>query len=137
MLGMLFFSVIINHVYSFIISPDRPDFFTVLRIEKCPTESLVILTSWFSRSIHRHFHTLGVESKDGRRAGDEDGQVEALAPATATDEAKIVELGDVVLHDCGVVPQLATEVLIVAGSQGDHSPVIDLTQRNHLGKNNM
>ena len=98
--------------------------------------SLVILTSWFSRSIHRHFHALGVESKDGRRAGDEDGQVEALAPATATDEAKIVELGDVVLHDCSVVPQLATEVLIVASSQGDHSPVIDLTQRNHLGKDN-
>ena len=93
---------------------------------------LTNLTSRFSGTIHCNFDGLAVDSNPGWHARDHDVQVEALAAATAANEAEIVELGDVVLHDGRVVPQLPTKVLIVASSQSDHSPIIDLTQGNHF-----
>ena len=90
------------------------------------------LTSRFSGSINSDFHTFGVDSEDGRGAGDENGQVETLAPATSTNESEIIELGHIVLHDGSVVTKLTTEVLIISSSESDHSAISDLTQCYHL-----
>ena len=61
-------------------------------------DALQILTSRLSGTVHRHLHALGVDGEDGGGARDEDAQVEALAAPAAADEAKVVELGHVVLQ---------------------------------------
>lgn len=55
-----------------------------------------------------------------------------LTPATSAHEAQIVELGNLVLHDGGAVPQFAAKVLVVTGGHGDHRAVADLAQGHHL-----
>ena len=54
---------------------------------------------------------------------DADDEVEGLPPPAPPDDPEVVELGHIVLHHLGVVPQLPTKVLIVADSQVHHRPV--------------
>ena len=61
-----------------------------------------------------------------------DDQVEGLAPPAPADDPEIVELGHIVLHHLGVVPQLPTKVLVVPNSQVHHRSVLNVTQRNHF-----
>ena len=89
--------------------------------------SIFRLTSWLSGPVHGDLHALGVDGEDGRRARDDDVQVEALAPAAASNKPKVVELGHVVLHHGRVVAQLAAEVLVIPRPQGHHRAVCDLT----------
>ena len=103
-------------------------FLHIVLSEKC----FFRLTSRLPRPVYGDLHALGVDGEDGRRARDEDVQVEALAPAAAPDKPQVVELGHVVLHDGRVVTELATEVLIITRPQGDHRAVRDLAQRNYL-----
>ena len=63
---------------------------------------------------------------------DADDQAEGLPPPAPPDDPEVVELGHVVLHHLGVVPQLPTKVLIVADSQVHHRPVLNVTQGNHF-----
>ena len=90
------------------------------------------LTSGFPGTVHRHLHTLGVDGHLGRGRADEDVQVETLPPPAPPDKPEIVELGHVVLHHGRVVPQLPTEVLVVAGPEGDHGAVANLAEGDHL-----
>ena len=58
--------------------------------------------------------------------------VETLPSPTPPDYPQIVELGHVVLHHGRVVPQLPTEVLVVAGPEGHHGTVGDLAEGDNL-----
>lgn len=69
---------------------------------------------------------MGVKSRE-RKA--KDGRLTSARPA---DEAQVVELGDLVLHDGRVVAQFAAEVLVVAGAHGDDGAVLDVVERHHL-----
>jgi len=55
-----------------------------------------------------------------------------LTSSATTDESKIVEFGDLVLHDGGAIPQLAAAVLVVARSNGNYSTIADLVERYDL-----
>ena len=55
-----------------------------------------------------------------------------LAAPAAANDPQIIELCHVVLHDRGVVSQLAAEVFIVADAQIDNCPILDVAQRDHL-----
>lgn len=55
-----------------------------------------------------------------------------LTSAAAAHESQIVELGHLVLHEGGAVPQLGAIVLVVSGAYGDDRAVRHLTQRDHL-----
>ena len=55
-----------------------------------------------------------------------------LTSSAPSDEPQVVELGHLVLHDGAAVPQLRTEVLVVAGPHRDHGAVPHVAQRHHL-----
>ena len=58
--------------------------------------------------------------------------VETLPSPTSSDYPQIVELGHVVLHHGRVVPQLPTEVLVVAGPEADDCSVLHITEGDHF-----
>ena len=60
--------------------------------------TLLLLTPGLPGAVHGDLHALGVDGEDGGGARDQDAQVEALAAPAAADEAKVVELGHVVLQ---------------------------------------
>jgi len=55
-----------------------------------------------------------------------------LTSSATTDESKIVEFGDLVLHHGGTIPQFAAAVLVVARSNGNYSTIADLVERYDL-----
>ena len=57
-----------------------------------------LLTPGLPGAVHGDLHALAVDGEDGGGARDQDAQVEALAAPAAADEAKVVELGHVVLQ---------------------------------------
>ena len=93
---------------------------------------LTNLTSWLARSIDGDLYALGVDGNDAGSGADADDEVEGLPPPAPPDDPEVVELGHVVLHHLGVVPQLPAKVLIVPDSQVDHRAVLDVTQCDHF-----
>ena len=67
--------------------------------------------------VGRHLHGLGHD-------GDRDG--EALPPAAPTHEPEVRELGELVLHDGGAVPDLPAPVVIIAALDTDQGAVRNL-----------
>lgn len=57
---------------------------------------------------------------------------EKLTSAASADEPKIVEFGDLILHQRGGVSQLRATVLVVAGSDRHQSPVANLAEGDHF-----
>ena len=64
-----------------------------------------------------HLHGLGHD-------GDRDG--EALPPPAPPHEPEVRELGELVLHDGGAVPDLAAPVVVIAALDADQCPVRNL-----------
>lgn len=58
--------------------------------------------------------------------------LQILTPSASSDESEIIELGDLVLHHRGAVPELAATVLVVPGLDGDQGAVGDLVERDDL-----
>ena len=90
------------------------------------------LTSGRSGPVYGDFYGFGVDCDEVGLGVDADDQAEGLPPPAPPDDPEVVELGHVVLHHLGVVPELPTKVLIVADSQVHHRPVLNVTQRNHF-----
>lgn len=55
-----------------------------------------------------------------------------LTSSAPSDEPKIVELGHLVLHQRGRVPQLGAAVLVVTSANGHQSAVADVSKGHHL-----
>ena len=93
---------------------------------------LTNLTSRFAGPVHGDLDGLAVDGHDGGHGRDDHVQVETLAAPAAPDDAEVVKLGHVVLHDGGVVAQLAAEVLVVADAEMTDGPVLDITEGDHF-----
>lgn len=59
-------------------------------------------------------------------------QVLGLTSSATTDESKIVELGDLVLHDGCAISQFAEAILVIARSNGNQGAVADFIKCNDL-----
>lgn len=59
-------------------------------------------------------------------------QVLGLTSSAATNESKIVELGDLILHDGRAISQFAEAVLVIARPNGDQGTVADFVKCNDL-----
>ena len=84
------------------------------------------LGPWLPGAVHSdldglvvggHLHGLGHD-------GDRDG--EALPPPAPPHESEVRELGELVLHDGGAVPDLAAPVVVIAALDADQGPVRNL-----------
>ena len=58
--------------------------------------------------------------------------ISRLTSPASPDEPQIVELGHLVLHEGGRVPQLGAAILVVARANGDQRAVPDLAESDHL-----
>ena len=70
--------------------------------------------SWFSRTVHRDLDGLVVGGHLHGLGHDRDGDREALPPPAPTHEPEVGELGQLVLHDGGAVPDLSAPVIVIA-----------------------
>lgn len=86
------------------------------------------LGSWFPGSVHGDLNGLGIGSDLERHRADLYSQGERLSSSATSNESKIVELRDLVLHDRGAISQLAATILIVTSSYGDQCTVADLVE---------
>lgn len=57
-----------------------------------------------------------------------------LTSSAPTHEAKVVEPGHLVLHDCGSIPQLGRVILIIARHHCHHRSIRYIPQGHHLRK---
>lgn len=96
------------------------------------TKKLTLLTSWLPRPVDRHLDGLAVAGYLDRICGDRDGQGEGLAASRPTHKPQIIELGHLVLHGGGAVPQLAAVVLIISALDRHQCAVRDIVQSDHL-----
>jgi len=55
-----------------------------------------------------------------------------LTSAAPADEPEVVELGDLVLHQRGGVPQFRATILVITSADRHQSPIPDLAEGDHF-----
>ena len=89
-------------------------------------EKLTSFTAWLAGSVDGDFDGLVVGGHLHGLGHDGDRDGEALPPPAPPHEPEVRELGELVLHDGGAVPDLSAPVVVIAALDADNSAVRNL-----------